>query len=117
MECPNCRSAEDHHVIRSPRNLGVVLLNALNSWVLLGFWPLVSYKRIVSPAKPLRRKCLKCGYKFLGERPEPPDFDECAACGYSLKGNVSGRCPECGWRLPRRYRAYRRMVDRSMRDE
>jgi len=117
MECPNCHSAEDHHVIWGPRNLAAALLNALNSWVLLGFWPLVSFKQVAKPARPLRRKCLKCGYTFLGERPELPDFDECAQCGYNLKGNASGRCPECGWKLPRRYRAYRRMADRAMRDE
>jgi ssDNA-binding Zn-finger/Zn-ribbon topoisomerase 1 len=117
MECPNCHSAEDHHVIRGPRNFGVALLNALNTLVLLRLWPLVSYKRIIAPARPLRRKCLKCGYTFLGESPETPDFDECAQCGYILKGNISGRCPECGWRLPRRYRAYRRIADRALRDK
>ena len=24
----------------------------------------------------------------------------CAACGYDLTGNVSGRCPECGAAVP-----------------
>jgi hypothetical protein len=27
-------------------------------------------------------------------RPPPPGH--CAACGYDLTGNLSGRCPECG---------------------
>lgn len=26
----------------------------------------------------------------------------CAACGYSLRGNVSGKCPECGTPVPSR---------------
>lgn len=29
----------------------------------------------------------------------------CMKCGYDLAGNVSGICPECGWKLPRRFRA------------
>jgi hypothetical protein len=28
--------------------------------------------------------------------PPDPDRPRCPSCGYSLKGNVSGRCPECG---------------------
>jgi len=24
---------------------------------------------------------------------------ECVSCGYNLTGNVSGICPECGWRI------------------
>lgn len=26
----------------------------------------------------------------------------CGRCGYDLTGNVSGVCPECGWKLPER---------------
>jgi DNA-directed RNA polymerase subunit RPC12/RpoP len=116
VACPNCHSAEDHQLVWDLRNLGAALLNALNFYVLFGFWPFVSLKRAMTPPRPLRRQCLKCGYKFAGQRPELPNFDECARCSYSLKGNRSGRCPECGWKLPRRYRAYRRLVDRDMPD-
>jgi hypothetical protein len=28
----------------------------------------------------------------------------CKKCGYNLKGNVSGVCPECGWMVNRKYR-------------
>jgi hypothetical protein len=28
----------------------------------------------------------------------------CPACSYDLTGNVSGTCPECGERLPPKYR-------------
>lgn len=33
--------------------------------------------------------------RFLG-RPHPPDPTLCQNCGYSLEGNETGRCPECG---------------------
>ncbi len=35
------------------------------------------------------------GVRIGPDRPEPPCLT-CLACGYSLIGNVSGRCPECG---------------------
>ncbi|MGD2107992.1 MAG: hypothetical protein PVI86_01245 [Phycisphaerae bacterium] len=116
MKCPNCQSTEDHYVVWGPRNFRAVVINFLNSYFLLGFWPFISLKRISKPARPLRRVCLDCGYTFMGEQPEPPDFDRCAKCDYNLTGNVSGRCPECGWRLPRRFRAYRRLKDRTIDD-
>ena len=31
-----------------------------------------------------------------------PDAPSCSKCGYCLKGNVSGACPECGTQLERR---------------
>ena len=37
-------------------------------------------------------------YRRLYER--EPGF--CSRCGYNLTGNVSGVCPECGWKLPDR---------------
>ena len=29
-----------------------------------------------------------------------PPFGRCAQCGYNLRGNVSGVCPECGGPVP-----------------
>ena len=112
--CPNCQAEGDHRVTWNPANVRAAIINGLNGYVLMGFWPFISLKRISTPVRPLRRKCLACGYLFAGAVPETPDFDQCAACGYCLTGNRSGRCPECGWRLPRRYRAYRRLVDRDL---
>ena len=34
---------------------------------------------------------------ILDQRPSQPG--RCHKCGYDLTGNVSGRCPECGWRV------------------
>jgi hypothetical protein len=31
--------------------------------------------------------------------PKPPPAGICRHCGYSLTGNVSGVCPECGTRV------------------
>ena len=28
----------------------------------------------------------------------------CENCGYNLKGNISGKCPECGWSIPEEMR-------------
>src|SRR4051794_16658060 len=28
------------------------------------------------------------------------DREHCGRCGYSVIGNVTGRCPECGWIFP-----------------
>lgn len=93
------------------RNLGVVVGNTL--WYLLQVAAMVF---VTHAGWALRRKCLSCGFRFHGPRPEPPDFNECADCGYNLTGNVSGRCSECGWKLPRRYRAYRRKTDRFVKN-
>ena len=114
MECPNCHSAEHHQVIWGLRNFGAALANVGNTLFWMKLWPFVSIERITTPAKPLLRKCLKCGYRFMGATPLTPDFNECPQCGYNLTGNISGRCPECAWKLTRRYRAYRRITDRAL---
>lgn len=35
-------------------------------------------------------------YGALYQAPELPDAPACKECGYNLRGNVSGVCPECG---------------------
>jgi hypothetical protein len=32
-------------------------------------------------------------------RPRVPEASKCRRCGYDLRGNVSGVCPECGTRI------------------
>ena len=109
MQCPNCKSSEDHVVVWGPRNLAVAIANAC-WWVV----QMANEAFVAHEGWAFKRKCLKCGYRFDGARPRRPDFDECANCGYNLTGNVSGRCSECGWKLPRRYRARRRRTDRNL---
>lgn len=43
----------------------------------------------------LLRKCLRCGIYFRHKRTWFCG-GRCISCGYSTRGNVSGRCPECG---------------------
>lgn len=51
---------------------------------------------------PTKRRCGNCGTVFTAQR-EPrraqENLYECAKCKYSLVGNVSGVCPECGKKL------------------
>ena len=37
-------------------------------------------------------------YRALRWRTHVHRRTECGDCGYDLRGNTSGRCPECGWR-------------------
>ena len=106
IECPRCHSREDHRIIWGRKNVYPILGNMLIVVLAL------TLTAAVKEGWALERKCLKCGCRFRGPPAMTPNFDECAKCGYNLTGNVSGRCPECGWKLPRRFRAYRRKMDR-----
>ena len=68
-------------------------------WAMLAvclFYPTLAFFR--GPVTRLRRRALNC----------------CVPCGYSLTGNVSGICPECGSAVPRRAHdgSYLRITDR-----
>lgn len=39
-----------------------------------------------------------------------PGLRECGNCGYSLKGNASGVCPECGTPIPDKQKEYKRDI-------
>ena len=104
-ECPNCRSTTDTRIVLTPANLIRVTLNCM-VWLLL--WLLSEGCEMdVQDYVAVTRKCHKCGLLFAQRRGRSHKLDECVGCGYSLIGNVSGVCPECGWRL---MRAHRRSV-------
>lgn len=42
--------------------------------------------------------------KHRNRPPFEPRPNFCRSCGYDLTGNVSGRCPECGWDIPEQVR-------------
>lgn len=109
MVCRFCDTSDRIRIVWDARNIVVPIVNALYALIQLS---LVVY---ISPGLGLRRRCLRCGRTFIGPAPNTPDFDKCATCGYNLRGNTSGTCPECGWELPRRYRAYRRRADADLR--
>ncbi|MCC7291691.1 MAG: hypothetical protein IT449_06490 [Phycisphaerales bacterium] len=105
--CPQCRAAGGHRLAFGPRNLAAILGNV----ILLALTLILSGPAVFIG---LKRRCMACGHAFVDKHAEKPDFNRCADCEYDLTGNVSGRCPECGWRLPLRYRAHRRRVDRGV---
>jgi hypothetical protein len=45
-----------------------------------------------------KRRCRKCNGQFR-PRPAHEFSSNCGQCGYDLTGNVSGICPECGWKI------------------
>ncbi len=109
IPCPNCNLTGYHRIVWGPRNLVAVGLNVVSGLVQFVFLIWTEW------GIPLKRKCFWCGCTFSGGKFRAPDFTVCARWEYDLTGNVSGRCPECGWKLPRRYRAHARMIDRRDR--
>jgi hypothetical protein len=57
----------------------------------------------------MKRRCRDCGGTFIRDK-KPSDQPICGQCGYDLTGNVSGVCPECGWKLPRRIKTRARQT-------
>lgn len=111
--CPNCRSTTDTRAIRNVSNAVRVSLDVTISLI----WAIASMFLYIPHVDegdhiPLTRKCHRCGSVFARGRIKSRRLDECVRCGYSLIGNVSGVCPECGWKL---MRAHKRFV-RKMRN-
>jgi len=109
LQCPNCQSSQHR----------VILWDVRNWLILLGELCLLAVELVFGSASlfnglPLYRRCRECGKRFRGARELQRNYDECASCGYNLTGNVTGRCPECGWKLTRRFRAHRKKVDRNL---
>lgn len=101
--CPHCGAEGNHRYLLSLGNLlratGNVLLFVIGlpvSFLLEDGTPLLSMPIA------LRRRCSSCRMLFhtdpeLLER--PPIRPVCRSCNYDLRGNTSGVCPECGWKL------------------
>ena len=47
----------------------------------------------------LKRVCRQCRGRFWPKPVREPSIN-CGQCAYDLTGNVSGICPECGWKIP-----------------
>lgn len=69
------------------------------------FWNVVLILLLALPVVPLKRRCRDCGALFSGSWWKRPRKGFCGICGYDLTGNVSGTCPECGWKIPRQLRS------------
>jgi len=99
-QCPHCGSSQHVHIVRSYGNLarivGNIALVPLKAVLLI-----VTFGVIHVPAPPfnLVRVCKRCGLYFTPGKTWK-DTTKCPVCRYSLLGNISGVCPECGWKLP-----------------
>lgn len=103
LACPFCGGVSG---IRTVNCLSNLLRAGANAALLLTFVMDASIAIGIVPRArlPLRRRCDTCGATFNAHTPEPTE-PVCGRCGYNLTGNVSGVCPECGWRIARRVRA------------
>ncbi len=97
LRCPTCdrdtpcrETESDHNIIAAILNLPLKLL-VLPIAIELGF-DLVERAEWVSK----EFACLACGEVFRECSSEPKHPHACPACDYNLRGNKSGRCPECG---------------------
>ena len=97
FECPKCSSA-DTRLVRSIRNATLIFLDFILGLAL--WW--IADGGAGGSFLLATRKCRECGTKFRESKPSRRrKLDECLQCKYSLIGNVSGLCPECGWKLTR----------------
>ena len=110
--CPKRGAISDQHALRSLRNVLAIGFNSL--WYVFRFASVAPFVLALRGAYSRRRRRRKCGVNYNGPWREFADMDDCARCGYSLIGNAPGRCPECGWRLPRPYVAQRRLADKKL---
>ena len=118
--CVYCDADGDTHIVIGPANvlpamaMGFVIALTLAIAVVLDCYaePLAE---VTSHIK-LKRRCRQCGGVFW-ERAKLGKEPECGQCGYNLTGNVSGRCPECGWKLTRKMKMRVRLKTRAMKNQ
>ncbi|HSW45337.1 MAG TPA: hypothetical protein VLM89_07180 [Phycisphaerae bacterium] len=95
--CPYC-DGDDTHVVWGLTNAGYLLA----TFGLLLF----ALAAAIFPGHPtegtplnFNRRCRHCGGRFRPQ-PTPVDLIMRGQYDYNLTGNITGRCPECGWELP-----------------
>ena len=105
--CPHCRSHDNSRLCRTPGNIARSTFN-LVIWLGLSLPLLVTLLGVLPEFDfvPVLRRCRRCGAVFSWNRVRSRKLDECVRCGYSLNGNVSGRCSECGWKLRKEHRRF-----------
>ena len=102
--CPKCRSSSCCRFMYDIGNCARVLGNG-GMFVVAVVLTLIGLGGVVEPLPfDYKRECKECGTRFFALARHREHQMECGRCGYSLTGNVSGTCPECGWRLPARLR-------------
>lgn len=115
-QCPDCGSTADTYVIRNLGNLVRAFLNCI-IWLVPGLIVGIPPGYEVHDYISVARRCRRCGAVFAGGRIVSRRLDECVRCGYSLIGNVSGVCPECGWKLRRAHKRFVRSRGTGTRDQ
>ena len=103
--CPFCDSGATAILWTLP-NAFRVFINLLIPFVRLALIVLAGVILGMSDGMPehpreleLKRRCRACGGIFFADASRAREAT-CGQCGYDLTGNVSGVCPECGWRIP-----------------
>lgn len=86
--CPKCGAVGKPRLVWSLSNLTRLLATVLNIRT-IGFPELAVFHR-----------CRKCRHVFV-PRVAQDSTIHCHKCDYDLTGNESGRCPECGWEIPK----------------
>jgi DNA-directed RNA polymerase subunit RPC12/RpoP len=100
FECPNCNTYGKMPIAITLGNFLRLVVDVVLGFILL-FTGLavLEWSKAMSYIIPLRRKCGACGTSFVAKIANQTARDRltrCAKCSYSLLGNTSGRCPECG---------------------
>lgn len=103
-QCPCCGSFETV-LVDTRRNKQLVVLDWLLWLVAFPLLMVIAYcfGDIVGGGYILavRRKCRACGEIFVRGKAKGKDARHCRRCDYSLMGNTSGTCPECGTEFDR----------------
>jgi hypothetical protein len=81
--------------------VGTVLLTLIELWQLYGpIWALVTVFGPIAIGALALAPYIRQGYR-AETRSDRLKTGRCLNCGYSLRGNTSGVCPECGTPVPR----------------